>query len=135
MNLIDWSDEFSVGIASIDEQHKKLVNMINALHAALMRGEAATVLAKIFAGLLVYTDKHFKYEESLLEEHSWPGGFEHRTMHENLLSQVLELKTKFDAGNTMAGIQVMKFLKDWLTNHILKCDKSYSEYLRSKGVA
>ncbi|MCP5043131.1 MAG: hemerythrin, partial [bacterium] len=43
MNLIDWSDDLSVGVDSVDEQHKKLVNMINALNASLTKGEESAV--------------------------------------------------------------------------------------------
>lgn len=135
MALIEWSDKMSVGVESIDEQHKKLVNMINALNDALVRGEADAVLVKIFDGLAVYTQKHFQYEEQLFAEHGYPMAADHKAEHDALIAQVVELKTKLDAGSAMIGIELMKFLKGWLTNHILKSDMAYSAHLRGRKVA
>ncbi len=79
MPLIQWSDNLSVGIASIDEQHKKLLNMINVLSDALANGQANEVLVQIFDGLAVYTVKHFAYEEELFSKY----GYEESEAHKN----------------------------------------------------
>ncbi len=132
--LINWSEELSVGIESIDNQHKKLVNMINALNEALVEGKARDVLVKIFNGLVVYTDKHFKYEEALFAQHGYQDAAEHKAQHDALVKQVLELKSKLDDGNFMIGVEVMAFLKEWLTEHIMKTDKAYTVHLTGAGV-
>lgn len=132
--LIAWSDNLSVGISSIDEQHKKLVNMINALNDAMSRGEARDVLKKIFDGLLVYADKHFGYEEKLFATHKYAAEPAHRKEHDALRKRVTELKQRMDEGDYMLGAEVMAFLKEWLTNHILKSDKAYTSFFKGKGV-
>jgi len=134
MSLIVWSNSLSVGIDSIDNQHKKLISMINALNDALADGSANDVLAKIFSGLAVYTVKHFAYEEDLFAEHGYAGTVAHKAEHKALLDQVGELKEKMDDGDFMIGVEVMAFLKDWLTNHILKTDMAYAKDLIAKGV-
>ncbi|MCP3689332.1 MAG: hemerythrin family protein [Gammaproteobacteria bacterium] len=134
MSLISWSPQLSVGIDSIDEQHKKLINMINALNDALNSGESKEVMVKIFDGLVVYCDKHFTFEEDLFNTHGFAGGSAHKNEHDKLRSQVVELKRKLDGGNFMIGLELMGFLKDWLTNHIMKSDKAYVSDLTSKGV-
>ena len=132
--LIAWSNDLSVGIGSIDSQHQKLVNMINALNEALIGGESTEVLNKIFAGLLVYTDKHFTFEEAMFSEHGYPESAAHKAQHDALKGKVVELKEKLDSGAAMIGTEVMAFLKDWLTNHIMKQDMAYAPFLKSKGV-
>ncbi len=135
MALITWSDDFSVGIDSIDDQHKKLVNMINGLNDALEKGEADAMVIKIFGGLAAYTQKHFAYEEELFDQHGYPDTAAHKQEHAALIDQVVELKQKLDAGDFMISSELMDFLKAWLTKHIMGSDKKYSECFISHGVS
>lgn len=135
MPLIEWSNELSVGIDSIDEQHKKLVNMINALNDAMLLGESNELLGKIFTGLAAYTQKHFAYEENMFAEYGYSNSEEHKRQHAELINQVIELKEKFmENPQGTISTDLMQFLKRWLTNHIMRTDKDYTEFLLSKGV-
>ncbi len=134
MNLIDWSDDLSVGVDSVDEQHKKLVNMINALNASLTKGEESAVLSKIFDGLVAYVDKHFTDEEKLFTQAGWSGADAHKEKHKDLVADVMEFKAKLDSGGDTIGIKLMQFLKEWLTNHIMKSDKEYTETVKAAGL-
>ncbi|MFK5986291.1 MAG: bacteriohemerythrin [Pseudomonadota bacterium] len=133
MPLIAWSNELSVGIDSIDAQHQKLINMINALNDALADGSSQPMLQKIFDGLAIYTVKHFAYEENLFATHGYTESVAHKVEHKALLDKVLELKEKMQEGDFMIGIELMAFLKEWLTNHILKTDMAYAIELIAKG--
>ncbi len=135
MPLIEWTAELSVGIESIDEQHKKLVNMINALNDAMLTNSSNELLGKIFTGLAAYTQKHFAYEENMFAEYGYTDSEEHKRQHNELIAQVVELKEKFieNPQGTMSA-DLMLFLKRWLTNHIMRTDKEYAEFLISKGV-
>ncbi|MCW8834399.1 MAG: bacteriohemerythrin [Colwellia sp.] len=135
MPLIEWTAELSVGIASIDEQHKKLVNMINALNDAMLLGESNELLGTIFSGLATYTQKHFAYEENMFAEYGYADSEEHKRQHNELIAQVVELKEKFiENPQGTISADLMLFLKRWLTNHIMRTDKEYTEFLLSKGV-
>ncbi|MDP7591373.1 MAG: bacteriohemerythrin [Litorilituus sp.] len=135
MPLIEWTAELSVGIGSIDEQHKKLVNMINALNDAMLLGHSNELLEKIFSGLATYTHKHFSYEESLFAEYGYSDSKEHKRQHQELIAQVVDLKTKFlERPQEAMNKDLVIFLKRWLTNHIMRSDKEYSDFLISKGV-
>ena len=135
MALIEWTAELSVGIDSIDEQHKKLVNMINALNDAMLTNSSNELLGKIFTGLAAYTQKHFAYEENMFAEYGYTDSIEHKRQHGELIAQVVELKERFieNPQGTMS-VDLMLFLKRWLTNHIMRTDKEYAEFLISKGV-
>jgi len=133
--LIEWTDELSIGIDSIDEQHKKLVNMINALNEAMLTNSSHELLGKIFTGLAAYTQQHFAYEENMFAEYGYTDSEEHKRQHNELIAQVVELKEQFieNPQGTMSA-DLMLFLKRWLTNHIMRTDKEYAEFLISKGV-
>jgi len=135
MPLIEWTAELSVGIKSIDEQHKKLINMINALNDAMLTGGSNELLGKIFSGLAAYTQKHFAYEENMFAEFGYSDSQEHKRQHTELIAQVIELKERFiENPQGTISADLMLFLKRWLTNHILRTDKEYTEFLLSKGV-
>jgi len=135
MPLIEWTAELSVGINSIDEQHKKLINMINALNDAMLTNSSNELLGKIFTGLAAYTQKHFAYEENMFAEFGYTDSQEHKRQHEELIAQVIELKEKFmENPQGTISADLMLFLKRWLTNHIMRTDKEYTEFLLSKGV-
>jgi hemerythrin-like metal-binding protein len=135
MSLIEWNAELSVGIDSIDEQHKKLVNMINALNDAMLSGSSNDLLGKIFTGLAAYTQKHFAYEENMFAEYGYVDSQEHKQQHTALIAQMIELKERFiENPEGTISEDLMLFLKRWLTNHIMRTDKEYSEFLLKQGV-
>ncbi len=134
MPLIQWNNELSVGIASIDEQHKELINILNTLNDALEEGQASQMLAEIFDGLAAYTVKHFGYEEALFALHGYSESQAHKNEHSALINQVQVLRQKMLDGDFIICIEVMAFLKEWLTHHILITDKAYSQFLVDKGV-
>jgi hemerythrin-like metal-binding protein len=134
MSLLSWSHELSVGIPSIDAQHKKLINIANELHQAMLAGKSREVLHEVFDGLVDYTVEHFAYEEQLFDHHAYPQSLAHKREHKDLVGQVEAFKQRVASGDVVVGMETMKFLKEWISNHILKSDKQYSDYLLDKGV-
>ena len=134
MPLFEWSQELSVKIKKIDEQHKKLVDLINLLHDSMKEGKGRDVMGKVLTDLAEYTRYHFQTEEMLFEKYAYPGYLPHKREHDNLTDQVNELKAKFEQGDTVITMELMGFLKTWLNHHILESDQRYSLFLNSKGV-
>ncbi|MEW5747024.1 MAG: bacteriohemerythrin [Nitrospirota bacterium] len=135
MALMDWSDKLSVNIREIDEQHRKLISMINELHDAMKAGKGKEVVGPILTGLVQYVATHFATEERLMKTHAYPEYLKHKVEHDNLTRQALDLQKQFQEGKPVLTVELMTFLKNWLSSHILGTDKSYSPYLNSKGVA
>ncbi len=134
MSLFNWSPDLSVNISEIDTQHKKLIDLINLLHDSMRMGKGKEVLGKILKELTDYTVYHFNTEERLFEKHGYVESARHKKEHDDLTKQVMDIKSKFEQGQTTITVEVMTFLKDWLNNHIRQSDKKYSAYLNSKGV-
>jgi len=134
MALLVWTNSMSVNIKEIDEQHKRLVDLINQLHDAMKSGKGQEALGKILSELADYTVYHFGTEEKLFKQYGYPEYARHKKAHDDLTKQVMEIKKSFDAGSSVVTVEVMNFLKDWLTKHILDADKKYTPYLNSKGV-
>ncbi len=135
MSSLFWTDDLSIGIESIDEQHKVLFSLIDQLQEAMSRGESRTVLEDIFQGLIDYTDKHFKVEEEMFKEFEYDDIEGHLAYHAEFVDKMASLKEQFDDNsNFMIGVDVMQFLTDWLVTHIQGTDKKYAPFLISKGV-
>ena len=134
MAFFPWEASYSVGIAQIDEQHKKLFRLVNELNDAMQAGKAAEVIGGVFTALVEYTRTHFAAEERLMSAHAYPDIAGHKKQHEELTKQAEELAAKFKQTGIAPTIQVSAFLRDWLKNHILGTDKKYVPYLSSKGV-
>lgn len=132
--MINWSDEFSVDIQEIDEQHKKLVGLINALYTALASKDQASKVEAILDELVEYTRTHFAVEECLLRLFDYPGYDEHKAIHDKIVERVVVFQSQYKAGDQTVGMELLYFLKDWLMNHIHKVDKKYSPHLTSRGV-
>lgn len=135
MAFITWSDEYSVNIKELDEQHKQLINIINRVYEASQSGAEKNVIRRIFVELAEYAAYHFKAEEELFKSYGYPNFERHRRQHEQLVVILLELQLRFRKGTMTLSEDMLNFLKnDWLLKHIVASDKEYSSFFNSKGV-
>jgi hemerythrin len=134
MAFMVWTDALSVNIKEIDDQHKKLVGMVNQLHTAMLKGEGRTVIGPILAELTAYTVYHFKTEEGYMEKFAYPNLQTHRLEHQRFVQKVGDFKSSYDAGSIALSNEVMHFLADWLKDHILVTDKKFGPFFNSKGL-
>ncbi|MGV0952231.1 MAG: bacteriohemerythrin, partial [Azonexus sp.] len=135
MPLITWNDSYSVKIREIDRQHLKLVQIINDLNDAMQEGKANDVLAKILRELVSYTKTHFTAEEKYLEQYGYPDVSAHKRKHSDFVEKISELRDNFASGRLGVSIETMKFLMDWLLQHIKGADMKYAPFLAGKGVS
>jgi hemerythrin len=131
--FMPWTPELALGIPTIDEQHKKLVAMVNTLHRSVERNDTSSA-ARVLQELLEYTGYHFGTEEKYFDQYGYPETDAHKTIHKKLVEKVLAFKRKFDAGEEFLSQELLNFLKDWLVSHIGVTDRKYAPFLQSKGV-
>lgn len=134
MDLFQWKDCYSVGIKKVDEQHKKIVGLLNDLYESMKAGKGKETLGVVLKDLFEYTKTHFVTEESLLALYKFPDFEEHKKKHEKMKEHVLILNQKFVSGEISSPLQITNFLKEWLAKHILETDKVYGPFLNEKGV-
>jgi hemerythrin len=133
--FVEWTDELSVGIQEIDEQHKILVNLINRLFDETALDEAdPRVIEEIMSELIEYTVVHFAVEESLFRIFNYPEMEAHIGQHHNLKAQVFEIQGKIKKDPSIVNTELLIFLKNWLEHHIQQEDKLYSSFLIEQGV-
>ena len=132
MAFLNWSDKLSVGVQSIDNQHTLLIDTLNELHAAMMKGQARAVAGDILKKLVEYTRDHFAAEEAMMESAKYPALASHQLAHRELTKKVEEYLGRLEGGDITLGIHLMSFLSDWLTNHIQDEDRKLAAFLRTK---
>jgi hemerythrin-like metal-binding protein len=134
MALLTWNQKYSVGVRALDDQHTGLFNILNELHAAMMKGQAQTLTGPLLKKLVEYTHKHFTDEEAMMARTNYPGLASHRTEHQDLVKQVEGYVARFERGDITLNLHLLNFLRDWLTNHIQKSDHQYGPWLNEHGV-
>jgi hemerythrin len=132
-DLFVWSEEFSIGLDEIDEQHKELVSLLNDLHVAIREHHATDTCRQILDALADYTRTHFAVEESLMRITGYPQFAVHKQNHEELIGQVQALQEKLDSGQAKITFELLHFLKQWLVHHINEADKRFGEYFLASG--
>ena len=134
MALLTWNSRYSVGVEAMDNQHTVLFGLLNDLHAAMMKGQARILTGPLLLRLVEYTHIHFSDEEQMMAAARYPGLADHRIKHRELIKQVEEYAARFERGEVALNIQLLNFLRDWLSNHIQKVDHEYGPWLNEHGV-
>ncbi len=133
-NLITWADKYSVGYKEIDDQHKKLVDMINDLYASFIQGKADETIENILTEMINYTDYHFKIEEKYFEKYNYSDTKLHKEQHQGFVDKVTDFYNDYKNGNVTISYDVMDFLRKWLLNHILISDKKFVNEFKNNNV-
>ena len=132
MALLVWVPELDTGIAEIDRQHRRIVDYINKLYE-LRSSPDREALGDVIGEMIDYTVSHFVFEESLIESAGYMFAGPHKKVHELFTRRVIEMQTRFDAGEDVAA-ELHGMLSRWLFNHIRNEDTGYVDsakaYLR-----
>jgi len=133
-NLVVWDEAYSVGFEHIDNQHKRLITMINTLSAACKMGDAAADIAylKVINSAMDYAKTHFSDEEKYMREAGYPELRKHKKQHKKFVTDIKKSVKLFEKGKT-TPIEMVDFLKNWLLEHIAVSDKQYAPYLAKLG--
>lgn len=132
--IIAWDERYSVGVPSIDSQHKKLLEIANDLYKACRTGSADKAFADAVHGAVDYVKVHFAFEEGLLQAHGYPDFAAHKKEHEAFVLDVIRQVQEFTSGKPFVPNAFVRSLRDWTLQHIAMTDKRYSVYLAERGV-
>ncbi|KSW11631.1 hypothetical protein CF15_02030 [Pyrodictium occultum] len=129
-----WGPELSVYIKGLDNQHRYLVTVLNNLYISLLAGEEKEVVDDVLKSLVDYTRFHFRSEEKLFDKYGYPRAEAHRRQHQSFVEKVTEFNEQYEAGEKQLTLSVLRFLSDWVRNHILVSDHDYGEWFYRKGL-
>ncbi len=125
MAILTWSNQLNVGIASVDQQHKRLVEILNQLDETVAIGDEPQAILGLIEALIDYTRYHFEHEESLMRE----AGYDakefavHQEQHREFVAKVQDEQQKAFFDPDTVSNNLLEFLVQWLSAHILYSDK------------
>ena len=128
MGYIKWSDDFIIGNVSIDNQHKKLVDIINTLYKSVENSDSNAILDEMLAELKSYTIYHFKTEETFMKDTAYKHFNAHKKIHQSFVRKIEEFEKEYINGNQFISIDLLNFLTVWIVEHIKKEDMKFSSY-------
>ncbi|WP_303785929.1 bacteriohemerythrin [Azovibrio restrictus] len=134
MDVITWKPEYELGIQEIDEQHKKLVNLINDFYMAIVRKRSAEEVGRVIHEVVDYTRIHFAIEECLLRLFEYEDYAAHKKGHDLFVEKVMHIKQRFLQGDSSVSMELFSLLRDWLIQHIQEKDAQYAPVLLKRGV-
>lgn len=129
---IKWTDALSVGIPSLDDDHKILVDLLNSTLVACYAGFGDEHVGIIIDELFKYTKIHFDREISILSLSGYPDWQHHQQEHQQIYLSIEAManRAKSEAHHGLSE-EVATFLKSWLFDHIMTHDKRYADHLRT----
>lgn len=136
MAVILWTPDYSVGVESIDADHKVLIGLLNQLSEAIHASDATETVRRVLENLLEYTDYHFRREEELMAAANYPDLDAHKRTHATLRAQVSDIRDRYVRDpQSIHAREVLAFLRNWLTSHIMGRDKLYQPFMSEAKAA
>jgi len=118
----------------MDDQHAILMDEMNELRRALVRGAHRGQADELLRKLIEFSRLHFRSEEQLLAQHGFPGLAGHRAEHQRLLAQLQEAVNRLQHGQAVKMSDLLCFLHDWFIDHVEGMDQQYGSWLNEHGI-
>ena len=125
---MEWNETYNIGIDVIDNQHRQILDYINALEQVKNTGQRDKI-KEVLEDLIDYTQSHFSFEENLLEQVSYQYLPSHRGIHDLFVKRLNDYRLKFEKGESIEK-DLYRLLSKWLINHIQHDDQDYVDAVR-----
>jgi len=132
--MIEWNNGHSLGLSIIDEEHKKVIEVINGIIAAKQRADFPEKIEIMLHELIDYACSHFKTEETYMIEFHYHEYQYHKEEHVDFIHKMNSYFSRVVRGNYELASEILEFLKQWLVKHIEGTDKKYIECFARNGV-
>ncbi len=133
MAMVTWSENLSVGVGALDQEHRELCAIINDLEATVTKDEERGKVGLLLFKLADLARSHFADEETAMTASRYPGLVLHALKHQFLIEQIDALIVRLDRDGYTLNEHSLKFLRDWFETHIQKDDLNFGTWFRSHG--
>ena len=130
MSYIEWKDSYSVYNNFLDDQHRRMIEAVNALHRGYAEGHSATEMGMKLTDISALTRTHFQTEEIMMHATLYPGLEQHMQQHKQLLADFDNIVGELARGERELTEELFAFLNDWVEQHIAAEDKEFGDHLR-----
>jgi hemerythrin len=131
-DLFNFEDEFKLDIDNVDQEHVKLVNMLNAVHNLVNAGNKQGAIEYFSLTLARYVNEHFTHEEAFMASFGYPQIEEHKKIHENFKKSFVQSLPKLASYDDAAFRSALTDTFTWILTHIGRTDRKYALYYKEK---
>jgi hemerythrin-like metal-binding protein len=117
MSLIEWRDEFSVGVASVDIEHRELIELINDLHDLTGKGATEEKVLNSLGEIFAQISAHFALEEKFMRDTGYEAYPDHKEDHESLLDELRDIMDRVEDDGSYEETRLSRELERWFTEH------------------
>ena len=132
MSLIDWRDEFEIGIPAVDAEHRELIAAINDLHRMLEKDAASDAVTAALGDIYALIAAHFALEERYMRDTQYDGFRAHKDDHETLLEDLRDIMDRVDDEGDYDESRLARELDDWFTLHFRTHDSKLHRHEQSR---
>jgi len=115
MNLLNWKDDYGVGIAAVDHEHKELIELINHLYDELGKPGTKSSASQFFGDLLKGISAHFALEERIMRDLNYDRMAGHKNDHERLLDELRDMMDAYEQSDTVDVLELGQNLDQWFS--------------------
>ena len=134
MNSFVWSEDMRVRVISLDDQHKKIIELINSLVNAVSRDLAKEEILEILKSFKEYMVYHFSSEETLMKQTAFEDYYKHKAEHDMFIGYILSFEDRYQTGKLKLSSELTVYLEDWIKKHLTGTDQKYSQHFLDNGV-
>ena len=134
MEKLIWDEKYSVGVKDLDNQHKAIFNLINHLIENKHLTSRSESITAALSKMTQYFWEHLDREEKYMKDYGYPEYEEHVIQHTQFKKKIMELNLDTMLHKDSVPDNLLLFLKEWWSNHILEVDKRYYSFFKEKGL-
>ncbi len=133
--LIEWKEEYSVGVEKLDEQHQGIIAIINRLAELIGKSRNFEDVGALIDDLKKQSIEHFDLEEKYFDEFNFEFTEEHKKTHKEFLEKVSGLRSEYNTDEVGASFKLVDCLEDWFLEHMTTDDQKYVELFKSHNLS
>lgn len=131
MSFLEWDESLRIGLGLIDEQHQKMIEAINRLHAAVKSGADRQTVSDCGEELVSLSRHHYLAEEKLLRRIHYPAVLEHQNEHNRQAEWAIRAQLAFEHNpEAQLSMQSMEQIRAGFLHHVCVEDRAWSNHLR-----
>lgn len=122
MSLIEWDENYSVGVAAVDHEHRELIGLVNEAHDRLMHPGAADAVMDFLGEIFARISAHFALEEQIMRARNYDQYDAHKADHERLLDEIRDMMDDYEDGESFSEARLAQQLQAWFAGHFRSHD-------------
>jgi len=127
MQLLVWKPSFSLGIPSVDLEHRKMIEMINEVYDSVADKQDTEAVQAALGDIHAGISAHFALEERLMREAGYREYAAHKDSHEDLLDQIRDIMDSYAVDPEEGRKILQRSLSDWFSQHFATFDARLHE--------